>query len=58
MSIGERYRNFCDEGEKLIDRVLPTAEAYASARAELGPWADDEQVSRRAFEIWRAGEKQ
>lgn len=32
----------------------PTAATYDRARAELGPWASDDQITRRALGLMRA----
>ena len=42
---------YCGNDPQLMDDREPSAHAYDAARAELGSWASDEQITARAFEI-------
>jgi hypothetical protein len=47
------FRRSYDDPESYYGPIdaEPTAGEYRAARAELGPWADDDQVTARAFEL-------
>ena len=47
------FRRSYDDPESYFGPIdaEPTASEYKAARAELGAWASDEQITARAFEL-------